>query len=191
MVQGRSESIERSRTRLAELTGQYGLSMRGADGESLFDQAVAMKLTRTVLTPPKIVIPCAAHLKDEGKIDPCLIVPSSLPIELLPKHKLLAAGGQVTGIGRSLFAMSPYLMDEAWRAQGYWNGQPMPILVSIRGVYKYLVRQKSYFFKFDNFVGSDIDQLSPMEPDEKSLKLGRYNWGSDLSDELTLVVAEY
>jgi hypothetical protein len=64
-------------------------------------------------------------------------------------------------------------------------------VVSIRGAYKYLVKQKSYFFRCENFVGSDIDQLSPMEPDEKDMKLGRYKWGSDLVDELTLVVAEY
>ena len=65
------------------------------------------------------------------------------------------------------------------------------MLVSIKGVYKYLVKQKSYFFKFEHFVGSDIDQLSPMEPDQKDLKLGRYHWGSDLTEELTVVVADY
>ena len=187
----RAEAIARARTELAELTDKYGLSMISADGEPLIKQAQELKLQRTVLSPAKVVVPCAADLKDAGRADPCLIVPSSLPIELLPKHRQLAVGGQVISLGRSMFGMSPYLMDESWRAQGFWNGQPLPMLVSIKGAYKYLVKQKSYFFRYENFVGSDIDQLTPMEPDAKDLKLGRYHWGSDLTDELTLVVADY
>lgn len=187
----RAEAIARARTALGELTAKHGLSMTGPDGQSLMKQAEQMRLTRTVLSPPKVVVPCAADLKDVGRADPVLIVPSSLPIELLPSHKTLVVGGQVLSIGRSFFTMSSYLMDEAWRAQGFLNGQPMPLLVSIKGAYKYLVKQKSYFFKYENFVGTDIDQLSPMEPDAKDLKLGRYHWGSDLTDQLTLVIAEY
>lgn len=187
----RAEAIARARTALGELTAKYGLALTGSDGAPLLKQAEQMRLTRTVLLPPKVVVPCAAELKEIGHADPVLIVPASLPIELLPSHKLLAVGGQVTSIGRSFFTMSPYLMDEAWRAQGFLNGQPMPLLVSIKGAYKYLVKQKSYFFKYENFVGSDIDQLSPMDPDPKDLKLNRYHWGSDLSDQLTLVIAEY
>ena len=187
----RAEAIARARTELAELTEKYGLSMTAADGQPMMKRAEDLKLQRTVLSPAKVVVPCAADLKDAGRADPCLIVPASLPIELLPKHKALAVGGQVLSVSRSMFGMSPYLMDEAWRAQGFWNGQPLPMLVSIKGSYKYLVKQKSYFFKFENFVGSDIDQLSPTEPDAKDLKLGRYHWGSDLTEELTLVVAEY
>ena len=187
----RAEAIARARTELAELTDKYGLAMQDSAGESIMNQAKAMGLQRTVLSPPKIVVPCALELAGLGRVDPCLIVPASLPIELLPKHKALAVGGQVKSLARSMFGLSPYLMDEAWRAQGFWNGQPLPMLVSIKGAYKYLVKQKSYFFKFDNFVGSDIDQLSPMEPDQRDLKLGRYHLGSDLTDELTLVVAEY
>jgi hypothetical protein len=118
-------------------------------------------------------------------------VPSSLPIELLPNHKALAVGGQIVSLARSFFCLSPYITDEAWRAQGFWNGQPLPLLVSIKGSYKYLVKQKSYFFKYEDFVGSDIDQLSPMEPDAKDLKLQRFHWGSDLTDEVTLVVTDY
>jgi hypothetical protein len=190
-LKGRAETIERARTQIAELQTKYGLSMASANGDPLFTQAQNLKLPRTVLSPPKTVIPCAAELKDSGRADPCLIVPASLPIELLPAHRSLAVGGQVLGISRSMFGMSPYLMDEAWRAHGFWNGQPLPILVSIRGAFKYLVRQKSYFFRFENFVGTDIDQLSPMEPSEKDLKLGRYYWGDDLTAELTVIVAEY
>jgi hypothetical protein len=186
-----AEAMARARTQLAELTEKYGLSMSPAGGQPLLKQAEALRLQRTVLSPGKIVIPCAAELKGVGRADPCLIVPSSLPIELLPKHKSLAVGGQLISLGRSLYGMSPYLMDEAWRVQGFWNGQPLPLLVSIKGAYKYLVKQKSYFFKFENFVGSDIDQLTPMEPDARDMKLGRYHWGSDLTEELTLVVANY
>jgi hypothetical protein len=66
-----------------------------------------------------------------------------------------------------------------------------PMLVSIRGSYKCLVKQKSFFFKCEDFVGSQIDPLSPMDPDLMSLKLNRYHWGDDLSGELTLVIADY
>jgi hypothetical protein len=90
-----------------------------------------------------------------------------------------------------MYAMSSYMIDEAARAQGYWNGKPLPMLVSVRGNYKYLVPQKAFFFKFENWVGSDIDQLSPMEPDLMSLKLNRYYVSDDMSDELTIIVAEY
>jgi hypothetical protein len=90
-----------------------------------------------------------------------------------------------------MFAMSPYMTDEAARAQGYWNGKPLPMLVSIRGNYKYLVHQKSFFFKFEDYVGSDIDQLSPMEPDRMSLKLNRYSWGDDMSGQLLIIMSEY
>jgi hypothetical protein len=190
-LKSRSELIERARTTLPELKAKYGLALRRPAGQSLFEEAAAMKLPRTVLSPPKIVIPCATDLKDLGRTDPCLIVPSTLPLELLPIHKSLAVGGQVNEIRRSYYALSSYLADEAWRAQGSWNGQPMPLLVSIKGSFKYLVRQKSYFFKCDDFVGADIDQLSPMQPDARELKLGRYHWGSDLSEELTVIVAEY
>jgi hypothetical protein len=187
----RAEAIARARTELAELTEKHGLAMKDAEGQPLIKQAAALGLQRTVLSPAKIVVPCAAELKDLGRVDPCLIVPFSLPLELLPKYKALAVGGQVLSMGRSMFGLSPYIMEEAWRAQGFWNGQPLPMLVSIKCSYKYLVKQKSYFFKFEDFVGADIDQLSPTEPDAKDMKLGRYYQGSDLTDELTLVVAEY
>lgn len=187
----RAEAIARARTELADLTEKYGLAMKDADGEPLIKQAAALGLQRTVLSPAKVVVPCAAELRGLGRVDPCLVVPSSLPIELLPKHKALAVGGQVVSMSRSLYGLSPYLMDEAFRAQGFWNGQPLPMLVSIKGSYKYLVKQKSYFFKFENFVGADIDQLSPSDPDATAMKLGRYHWGSDLTEEMTLVVAEY
>ncbi len=187
----RAEQIEQARAGLAELAPRFGLAVKDSAGASLIEKAKELKLARTILYPPKTVFPCGAELKDLGYLDPCLIVPASLPVELMPKHKTIAVGGQVKSLSRSMYAMSPYMIDEAARAQGYWDGQPLPMLVSIRGDYKYLVPQKAFFFKFENWVGSDIDPLSPMEPDLISLKLKRYHRGDDLSGELTLIVAEY
>jgi hypothetical protein len=188
---GRAESLEMDRANVAELQQKHGLKLAGANGEDLFQTATDLKLPRKILSPPKIVIPCAVELKQGGTLDPCLIIPTSLPIELAPMHKAIAVGGQVKSLRRSVFALSNYLIDEAFRAQGHWNGNPRPIVVSIGHEYKYLVRQKSYFFKFEKYRGSDVDHESPREPDERDLKLGRYHWGSDMSDELTLVVADY
>lgn len=188
---GRVEEIEQTRAGVAESGAKFGLVMKDAQGEPLIGKAIDLKLARTILSPPKTVFPCAAELKDTGYRDPCLIVPSALPVELMPKHKSIAVGGQVLSISRSMFAMSPYMIEEAARFQGYWNGKPMPMLVSVRGNYKYLVPQKAFFFKFENWVGSDIDPLTPMEPDVMSLKLNRYYQSDDLSGELTIIVAEY
>ena len=190
-MKGRAESLERDRAAVAELQQKFGLALAGPNGESLYQDAVNLKMPRKVLSPPKTVIPCAVELKDGGTIDPCLIIPTTLPIELAPVHKGVAVGGQVKTIRRSMFAMTNYLIDEAFRAQGSWNGQPRPMVVSINHDYKYLVRQKSYFFKYEKYRGADIDPESPREPDERDLKLGRYYWGSDMTEELTLVVAEF
>ncbi|HZS55616.1 MAG TPA: hypothetical protein VFA65_14540 [Bryobacteraceae bacterium] len=190
-MKSRAEALEKDRATVAELQEKYGLSLVRPSGENFYEEAVKLKLPRKVLSPPKTVIPCSVQLKDGGTVDPCLIIPTALPIELAPVHKAVAVAGQITLLQRSLFALPNYLIDEAYRAQGYWNGQPRPIVVSIRHEYKYLVRQKSYFFKFEKYRGEDIDHVSPMEPDERDLKLGRYYWGSDMTDELTLVIGEY
>jgi hypothetical protein len=190
-VKGRAESLEKDRATVAELQQKYGLSLAGANGENIFQEAANLKLPRKILSPPKTVIPCAVELKEGGTVDPCLIIPTNLPIELAPMHKAIAVGGQVASIRRSMFALTNYLIDEAFRAQGHWNGQPRPMVVSIGHEYKYLVRQKSYFFKFEKYRGADVDHESPRDPDERDLKLGRYHWGSDMTDELTLIVAEY
>lgn len=187
----RTEVIERTRATLAELQAKYGLPLGGPNREQLLGDAASLMLTRKILSPPKTVIPCAGNLQDVGRVDPVLIVPANMPVELLPPHKAIAVGGQVLSISRSLFALPSYIMDEAWRAQGSWNGQPLPILVAIRSDFKYLVKQKSCFFKFEKLRGSDIDQLSPREPEERDLRLGRYHSASDMTDELTVVVAEY
>ena len=186
-MKGRAETLEKDRAAIAELQPKYGMKL----ADDLLRQAADLKMPRKVLVPPKTVIPCSAELKDVGVVDPCLIISSLMPLELAPPHKAVGVGGQVTSLRRSMYAMSNYMMDEAYRAQGIWNGQPRPILVSIGREYKYLVRQKSFFFKYDNFRGSDLDHESPREADERDLKLGRYYWGSDMTDELTLVVAEF
>lgn len=190
-MKGRAELLEKDRATIAELQQKYGLNLVGSNGENLYEEAANLKLPRKILVPPKTVIPCAVQLKDGGAADPCLIIPTNLPIELAPMHKAVAVGGQIASLRRSMFAMTNYLIDEAFRAQGHWNGQPRPMVVSIGHDYKYLVRQKSYFFKFENYRGADIDHESPRDPDERDLKLGRYHWGSDMTDELTLIVAEY
>jgi hypothetical protein len=86
----RVEQIEQARAGLSDLTAKYGLVMKDSAGASLFDKAMELKVARTILSPPKTVFPCAADLKDLGFLDPCLIVPSSLPVELMPKHKSIA-----------------------------------------------------------------------------------------------------
>ena len=187
----RVAEIESARGELTELTSKFGLALKDANGEPLIAKAVDLKLPRTILSPPKTVVPCAAELQDLGRVDPCLIVPASLPVELFPRHKSLVVGGQVRSISRSSYALTNYMIDEAARFQGFWNGQPMPMLVSIRGVYNYLVNQKSFFFRYENYVGTDIDQLTPMEPDALSLKLHRHHQGDDLSNELTIIVADF
>jgi hypothetical protein len=187
----RAERIERDRVEISELQSKYGLALGGDNTKALLDRATDLKLPKKILSPPKTVIPCSAELKDSGNADPCLIVHSSVPLELLPVHKAMAVGGQVISVSRSLLALPNYLIEEAWRAQGYWNGQPRPLLVSISGDYRYLVRQKSYFFRFEKFRGSDVDHLSPKEPEERDLKLNRYHWGSDLTEELTVVIADF
>lgn len=190
-MKSRAETIASTRAALADLQGKYSLPLGGDKRESLLNEAAGLMLPRKILTPAKTVIPCAAELQDIGRAEPVLIVPANMPVELFPPHKTLAVGGQVLAISRSIFALPSYIMGEAWRAQGSWNGQPLPILVAIRSEFKYLVRQKSCFFKFENLRGSDIDQLSPREPEERDLRLGRYHWGDDMTGELTIVVAEY
>lgn len=170
----RVEQIEQARAGLAELTAKFGLVIKDDKGESLVNKAIDLKLSRTILSPPKTVFPCAAELDGMGYLDPCLIVPATLPVELMPRHKTIAVGGQVHSISRSMYAMSPYMIDEAARAQGYWNGKPLPMLVSVRGNYKYLVPQKAFFFKYENWgwirhrsafadgAGSDEFEVEPV-----------------------------
>ncbi len=187
MLKSRTESLEKDRAAVADLQQTYGLKL----DESFLKEAINLKLPRKILVPPKTVIPCAVDLKGSGAADPCLIIPPNMPLELAPMHKSVAVGGQVTALRRSPYALSNYLIEEAFRAQGHWNGQPRPMVVSIAREYKYLVRQKSFFFKFEKFRGWDVDHESPIEPAERDLKLERYHWGSDMTDELTLVIADF
>jgi hypothetical protein len=130
-------------------------------------------------------------LKDSGTADPCLVVPASWPVELLPSHKSLAVGGQVISISRSLFSLPRYIMDAAWRSTQIWQGSLMPILVMIEGDAKYLVRANTWFFRSGRYRGQDIEPSYTNEPDERDLKRGNYMWGDDMSSELTIIVARF
>jgi hypothetical protein len=185
----RAETIQKTQTTISELREKHGLKLGASGGEGLFQKAKRLGLARDVLS--KTVFPCQAELKEDKPANPCLLVPQSLPVELFPAHKRLAVGGQVVSLSNSQFTLPRLIMDAAWRPGGTWQGGPMPLLVSIRGEYKYLVRKNSIFFRCGKYTGSDVDSTSPGQPDEHGLKRGRYEWGDDLSSELTVVVAEY
>jgi hypothetical protein len=187
----RAEELENDRVTIAALQTKYGLKLCDSKGVSLATIAEGPRLSRKILMPSRIVIPCKAVVKDNSTFDPCLIVPFSIPLELLPRHRALAVGGQISAITRSDYALSEYLMNQSWKAQGFWEGRALPLLVSIHGEYRYLLPHKSYFFRCGAYKACDLDQVSPMEPTARDLKLDRYLWGSDLTDELTVVVAEY
>jgi hypothetical protein len=185
----RAETIQRTQAGLAELRSKYSLTLGASHGESFLEKAKRLGLAREVLS--KTVIPCQVELREAGRANPCLIVPQSLPVEMFPAHKRLALGGQVDSLTLSEFALPRHLVAAAWRPVGTWQGGPMPILVSIQGEYKFLVRSNSLFFRCGKYTGSDLDATSPMVPEEIGLKRGRYEWGDDLSGELTIVAAEF
>jgi hypothetical protein len=190
-TRGREEYLRRLRESLGQLESRYGLELGGAGGIDLTAEARRLQLPQPLLNNQTIVIPCQAELQDLGLVDPCLIVPSSWPVELLPAHKQLAVGGQVRCIARSTYSLPKYVMDAAWRSTQVWQGSLMPILVLIDGDERYLVRANSWFFRLDNFRGHDIDPSYVNEPDERDLKRGAYLWGDDLSSEITLVVGKF
>jgi len=188
---GREEYLRRVRESLAQLQSKYGLELGGAGEIDLTPEARRLQLPQPLLNNQTIVIPCQAELKDLGLADPCLIVPSSWPVELLPTHKQLAVGGQVRSIARSTYSLPKYVMDAAWGSTQVWQGSLMPVLAVIDGDEKYLVRANSWFFRLGNFRGHDIDPSSVNEPDERDLKRGSYLWGEDLNSEITLVVGKF
>ncbi|HEX4809365.1 MAG TPA: hypothetical protein VH325_10565 [Bryobacteraceae bacterium] len=185
----RVEIIQKTQATIAELKAKYGLALGASRGEGLFAKAKRLGLLQGVLS--KTIIPCQAELKDDRPANPCLIVPQSLPVEMFPAHKRLAVGGQVESLSISQFTLPRHVMEAAWRPTASWQGGHMPILVSIHGEYKYLVRTNSLFFRCGEYTGSDLDTTSPAQPQEYELKRGRYNSGDDLSSELALVVAEF
>ncbi|HEX4230485.1 MAG TPA: hypothetical protein VHZ07_17550 [Bryobacteraceae bacterium] len=185
----RAETIQRTQAALAELRSKHSLTLGGSHDETFLEKAKRLGLPRDVLS--KTVIPCQVELEGSGRANPCLIVPQSLPVEMFPAHKRLALGGQVESLTLSEFTMPKHLLAAAWRPVGTWQGGPMPILVSIQGEYKFLVRSNSLFFRSGRYTGSDLDATSPMVPEELGLKRGRYEWGDDMSNELTIVVAEF
>jgi hypothetical protein len=184
----RAEMILRTQSTLTELRGKFSLTLGGSPDETFLEKAKRLGLLRDVLS--KTIIPCQVELKGEGRINPCLIVPNSYPVEMFPAHKRLAAGGQVESLANSEYTLPRLIVEAAWRPVGTWQGGPMPILVSIHGNYKFLVKPNSLFFRCGSYTARDLDAVSPAQPEELGLKRGRYEWGDDLSTELTVVVAE-
>jgi hypothetical protein len=187
----REEVLRYRREALAQLEAKYGLDFPAVEGPDLAGEVRRLQLPQRLLNNETTVIPCRAELKDSGTADPCLVVPANWPIELLPSHKALAVGGQVTSITRSLFSLPRYIMDAAWRSTQIWQGSLMPILVMIEGDAKYLVRANTWFFRSGQYRGQDIEPSYTNEPDERDLKRGNYIWGDDMSSEVTIVVARF
>lgn len=185
----RAETIQKTQAMLAELRAKYGLALPAPQAESFLAKAKRLNLLRDVLN--KTVIPCQVELRDEGRANPALIVPHSLPVEMYPAYKRLAAGGQLESLSSSEFMLPKHILEVAWRPVKTWQGGPMPILASIQGDYRYLVRPNSLFFRCGKYTGRDLDSTSPSLPDELGLKRGRYEWSDDCSNDLTVVVAEF
>jgi hypothetical protein len=185
----RAETIQKTQAALGELRVKHGFALGSSQGESLLAKAKRLGLLRDVLS--KTVIPCQVELRDEGRANPCLIVPHSLPVEMFPAHKRLALGEQVESLTTTEFSLPRHILEAVWRPVGTWQGGPMPILASIQGEYRFLVRSNSLFFRCGKYTGRDLDSTSPVLPEELGLKRGRYEWGDDLSTELTIVVAEF
>jgi hypothetical protein len=187
----REESLQQIRRTLAELEAKYGIALGGQGTKTLADEAKRLQLPQKVLNNRTSVIPCAAELRDFGIADPCLILPASWPVELLPAHKKLAVGGQVASIARSSYSLPPYIMDAAWRSTQVWKGSLMPTVVLIDGESNYLVKANTWFFRCGKYRGQDIDPSFTNEPVERDLKRGTYQWGDDMSGEMTIVVASF
>ena len=185
----RVETIQKTQTMLAELGSKYGLALPASQGESFLAKAKRLNLPRDVLN--KTVIPCQLELLDQGRANPALIVPHSLPAEMYPVYKRLAVGGQVQSLASSEFTLPKHILEVAWRPVGIWQGGPMPILASILGDYRYLIRPNSLFFRCGKYTGRDLDSTSPSLPDELGLKRGRYAWSDDFANDLTVVVADF
>ncbi len=187
----REEALQHIRHTLAELETKYGMNLGGEGTGVLTEQAKRLQLPQKLLNNQTAVIPCVAELKEFGLADPCLIVPASWPVELLPPHKQLAVGGQVTSLARSTYSLPRYIMDAAWRSTQVWMGSLMPIVVLIDGESNYLVRANSWFFRSGRFRGQDIDPSFTNEPVERDLKRGSYKWGDDMAGQMTIVVAAF
>ncbi|MFL6302930.1 MAG: hypothetical protein ACJ72H_05250 [Candidatus Sulfotelmatobacter sp.] len=187
----REESMQQIRRTLADLEAKYGTQLGGKGTTAVTEQAKRLQLPQKLLNNQTSVIPCRAELSGVGIADPALILPASWPVELLPPHKQLAVGGQVSSIARSSYSLPPYIMDAAWRSRQVWQGSLMPIVVLVDGESNYLVRANSWFFRSGKYRGQDIDPSFTNEPVERDLKRGSYHWGDDMSNELTIVVAAF
>jgi hypothetical protein len=185
----RAETIQKTQEALAELRSKYSLTLGASNDETFLQKAKRLGLPRDVLS--KTIIPCQVELQGSGRANPSLLVPQSLPVEMFPAYKRLALGSQVESLTTSEYTLPRHILEAAWRPIGTWQGGPMPILVSIQGAYKFLVKPNSLFFRCGSYTARDIDAVSPMVPEELGLKRGRYQCGDDLSNELTIVVADF
>lgn len=176
---------------LEALAERYGLELGGPNQQALLTEARRMQVSPSLPRHPGPVVPCRAELDGTGSADPCLIVPADWPIQLLPPHKRLAVGGQVKSIRESRFRLPPAPMETAWRSTQTWQGALMPVLVTIKGDQKYLVRANSWFFRCGEHCGQDIDTSFISEPNERDLEREAYHWGDDMSNSITVVLARF
>ena len=105
----RAEMILRTQSTLTELRGKFSLTLGGPQEETFLEKAKRLGLLRDVLS--KTIIPCQVELKGEGRINPCLIVPNSYPVEMFPPHKRLAAGGQVESLANSEYTLPRLIVE--------------------------------------------------------------------------------
>lgn len=176
---------------LETLAERYGIGLGAAQAETLPADARRMRIPPRQSRHQPALVPCLAELDGMGWADPCLIVPADWPIAQLPPHKRLAVGGQVKSVAESRFLLPRCVMEAAWRRTQTWQGSLMPVLVSIKGEQKYLVRANSWFFRCGEHCGQDIDTLSTTEPNERELARETYHWGDDMSSSITVILAKF
>jgi hypothetical protein len=182
--------FQQVRTALEALAERYGIGLGAPHTHALAAEARCMQV-HGLSGRPSVVVPCRAELEDVGWADPCLIVPADWPIALLPPHKRLAVGGQVKSIADSRFLLPKCVLEAVWHRTQTWQGCLMPVLVTINGEQKYLVRANSWFFQCGENCGQDIDTLSTSDPNERELAREAYHWGDDMSHCTTVVLARF
>jgi hypothetical protein len=184
------QHFQQIRLKLESLAEEYGLDLRPGSANGLAIEARRMQVPQRPLHHQPALVPCRAELDGIGTADPCLIVPATWPVELLPPHRHVAVGGQVKSIEPSRYLLPKCVLDAAWRSRLTWQGCLMPVLVMIKGDQKYLVRAKSWFFQCGEYCGQDIDASFTSEPNERDLNREAYSWGDDMNANLTLVLAK-
>jgi hypothetical protein len=183
--------FQQVRTALEALAERYGIGLDTRHAEKFAANGLCMKVPLRQARHEAVVVPCRAELDEAGWADPCLIVPADWPIALLPPHKRLAVGGQVKSIADSRFLLPRCVLEAAWHRTQTWQGCLMPVLVTINGEQKYLVRANSWFFQCGEHCGQDIDTLSLSDPNERELAGEAYHWGDDMSHCTTVILARF